>query len=174
VLREDLKTHDGKVTEPGFLAVAAHRLGERLFQVKTPVLRQMADAAYKTASTAVDWIWGIRIPRHLKLGRRVRIWHYGCILLEAESIGDDVHIRQCTTFGALRGTETGDRSLPIIEDGTDFGAGSCVMGPVTVGRGALVGANSVVLKDIPPGTSVLGVPARTIPQFGLPNRTMAK
>jgi len=174
VLREDLKTHDGLLMEPGFWAVAAHRCGKRIGELRSPSLRTASEVAYKTASTAIDWVWGIRLPRQVKLGRRVRIWHYGCIVLEARSIGNDVHIRQCTTFGPLRGTDTSERALPIIEDGTDFGSGACVMGPVTVGRGSVVGANTLVVKDVPPGTSVLGVPARAIPQFGLPTRAVSK
>jgi serine O-acetyltransferase len=94
----------------------------------------------------------------------VRIWHNGSILLNARSIGNDVHIRHDTTFGALRAEDSADpQSLPVIEDEADIGSGACVLGSVTVGRGAIVGANSVVLKPVPPHTAVLGVPARIIP-----------
>jgi GT2 family glycosyltransferase/serine acetyltransferase len=173
LLTEDLATHGGSVFEPGFLAVAVHRFGKRAEAVQSPALRAVAEPAYKTASTLVDWVWGIRLPRTVQVGRRVRLWHYGCMVLQARSIGNDVHIRQCTTFGPLRGTSAEHAQLPVIEDGADLGSGACVMGPVTVGRNAMVGANTLVVKDVPAGSSVLGVPARAIPQFGLATRAPA-
>jgi serine O-acetyltransferase len=115
-------------------------------------------------ATAVDWVWGINVPRATRLGRRVRIWHNGSVLLEARSIGNDVQIRHDTTFGPRREADarTGE-NLPLIEDGADIGSGACVLGGVTVGAKAFVGANSVVLDSVPPGATVLGVPAKQIP-----------
>jgi serine O-acetyltransferase len=121
--------------------------------------------AHRVAATAIDWIWGIRLPLHVELGRRVRVWHHGCVLLNARAIGDDVHLRHNTTFGPLRGTGPDDdpSQLPIIEKGADIGSGACVLGPVRVGEGAIVGANTVVLKNVPDGATILGVPGRVIP-----------
>lgn len=164
LLAEDFETHDRSLLEPGFWAVAVHRLGSRLCNTRLPVLRGTVETTHNILSTAVDWIWGIKLPRTTRLGRRVRIWHCGAIVLNAQSIGNDVHIRQNTTFGSLR---TADASrvecLPVIEDGVELGSGACVLGGICLGRGAFVGANSVVLKTVPPGVTVFGVPARIIP-----------
>ena len=97
----------------------------------------------------------------MPVGRRVRIWHHSGMVLHARSIGNDVHIRQNTTFGvAHRGQ---NEALPVIEDGADIGCNVCVLGNVRIGAGAVVGAGSVVLTDVPPGTVAVGVPARVLP-----------
>jgi serine O-acetyltransferase len=124
------------------------------------------NVAYATMFTGVDWIWGIHLPRSVELGRRVRLWHNGCMLLTARSIGNDVHIRHDTTFGSLRSLRRGEddpQALPMIEDRADIGSGACVLGGVRVGHDAVIGANSVVLKNVAPNSTVLGVPARLVP-----------
>jgi serine O-acetyltransferase len=118
-------------------------------------------------ATAADWVWGIDLPRSAQVGRRVRIWHSGGMVLGARAIGNDVHLRHDTTFGPARGHGEYDAApldaLPAIEDRADIGSGVCVLGPVTVGHDAMVGANSLVLKSVPPHATVLGVPARIVP-----------
>ena len=95
--------------------------------------------------TAVDWVWGIHLPRSVQVGRRVRIWHNGCMVLSARAIGNDVHIRHDTTFGpaprlrATRHARAPLEELPVIEDRADIGSGVCVLGAVTVGHDAMVG-----------------------------------
>ncbi|HEX3698271.1 MAG TPA: glycosyltransferase [Polyangia bacterium] len=172
LLAEDFATHDRDLTAPGFWAVATHRIGARALDQSRPrAERAVLDIAYRALFTGIDWIWGIHLPRTVALGRRVRLWHNGSMLLTAKSIGNDVHLRHDTTFGPLRdrrpvSAETaasGGVELPTIEDGADIGSGVCVLGGVRVGRGAVVGANSVVLKNVPPNATVLGVPARIVP-----------
>jgi serine O-acetyltransferase len=164
LLREDLATYDGKWGDPGFLAVLVHRIGKHA-QVQKGAQRAVLAGAHRVASNAIDWVWGIRLPLHVELGRRVRIWHHGCVVLNARLIGDDVHLRHNTTLGPLRGSASADdaRLLPVIDDGADVGSGACILGPVRVGKGAIVGANTVVLKDVPDRATVLGVPGRVIP-----------
>jgi serine O-acetyltransferase len=165
LLAEDFATHDRLWLEPGFWAVAAHRLGTRVNRVNSTLLRRPLLTAQKALATAIDWVWGIHLPNSTCVGRRLRIWHQGSILLNARSIGDDVHIRHDTTFGPVRMADSGrPECLPIIEDGVDIGSGACVVGDVRVGKGAFVGANSVVMQQVPPGAVVFGVPARIIPR----------
>lgn len=163
LLAEDFATHDRDLLQPGFWAVAAHRVGCRAANVDLGPARLALEAAYKMAFTGIDWLWGIHLPRSVELGRRVRLWHNGCMLLTARSIGNDVHIRHDTTFGPARGTDGTPATLPVIEDRADIGSGACVLGGVRVGHDAVVGANTVVLKNVPPHATVLGVPARMIP-----------
>jgi serine O-acetyltransferase len=165
LLAEDFATHDRLWLEPGFWAVAAHRLGARASQVSPAILRRPFLAAHKVLATTIDWVWGISLPNATRVGRRFRIWHHGSILLNARSIGNDVHVRQDTTFGPVRMADAGrPECLPVIEDGADIGSGVCVVGDVHVGKGAFVGANSVVIQQVPPGAVAFGVPARIIPQ----------
>jgi serine O-acetyltransferase len=166
LIAEDFATHERKLSEPGFWAIALHRLGARIDAVKPAFARRPLELSHRLASTAVDWIWGINVPRTTRVGRRVHIWHNGSILLDARSIGNDVQIRHDTTFGPARAADgAGPESRPVIEDGADVGSGACVLGPVSVGRGAVVGANTVVLETVPPGVRVIGVPARVIPDW---------
>jgi serine O-acetyltransferase len=165
LLAEDFATHDKLWLEPGFWAVAVHRLGERSQRMQSAVLRQPLSLAHRLLSTGIDWVWGISLPSSVRLGRRVRIWHHGSILLNARAIGNDVHIRQDTTFGPLRDRDAArPECLPVVEDGADLGSGVCVLGEVRVGKGSFVGANSVVVQDVPTGATVFGVPARIIPK----------
>jgi len=164
LVAEDFATHDRDLTEPGFWAMLTHRIGTRIATLPEGVGRGVLDTAYRAAFTGVDWVWGIHLPRSVEVGRRVRLWHNGCMLLRARKIGNDVHIRHDTTFGPLRARgKTRDEELPTIEDRADIGSGACIMGAVEVGHDAVIGANSVVLKTVAPHSTVLGVPARPIP-----------
>jgi len=81
-------------------------------------------------------------------------------VLHAERIGDDVHIRQNTTFGIAR--KDALHQLPVIEARVDLGCGVAVLGPVIIGHDSMIGANAVVVKDVPPWSVAVGVPAKII------------
>ncbi len=164
LLAEDFHTHERSLVSPGFWALAAHRVGARVERVATPTARRTLETAHKLLATTVDWIWGIRVPQHTRVGRRVHIWHFGSLVLNARSIGNDVHIRHDTTFGPLRASHQERlETLPVIADEVDIGSGACILGGIEIGRGARVGANTVVIEPVPPGVTVFGVPGRVIP-----------
>ena len=160
--KEDLATHEGDLLAQGFWAVALHRFGNwRMGRSKLG--RLVYSPLYKTLYRVVEWTCGISLSYTVKLGRRVRIWHHGGMILGALSIGDDVHIRQNTTFGvARRGAPRWEK--PTIGDRADIGTGAVIVGPVTVGHDAKVGANAVVNKDVPPGRIAVGVPMKLLPE----------
>src|SRR3954470_19808995 len=160
LLREDLRTHAGKWLEQGFWAVAVHRFGNWRMGVRPRVLRLPFSILYKFLDKWVEWTCGISLPYTVKLGRRVRIWHYGGMILHARSIGDEVHIRQNTTFGIARNDHPYE--LPVIGDRVYIGCGVAVLGSVTVGHDSVIGANAVVLKDVPPNSVAVGVPAKVV------------
>jgi serine O-acetyltransferase len=162
LLGEDLRTYKHDLVSPGFWAVAIHRFGNWRMSIRPRLLRAPFSLTFRFLSKFAELCGGIHLPYTVRLGRRVRIWHHGGIVLHARSIGDDVHIRQNTTFGvALRDQE---RSIPTIEDRVDIGCGACVLGAVTIGHDSLIGANAVVVTDIPPHSTAVGVPARVIRQ----------
>lgn len=158
LLAEDYRTHDGLLLEPGLIAVAVHRFGNARMSVRPRVLRAPLTLAYRIAFTLVNWFWGIDLPYTVRLGRRVRLWHHGGMVLGARAIGDDVHIRHNTTFGILNRRELTGK--PIIGNRVEVGTGAVVLGAVTVGDDAVIGPNSVVLRDVRAGSVVMGVPAR--------------
>ncbi len=159
---EDFRTHQCKLFEQGFWAIRVHRFGRRIQRIRPRLLRAPFSLVYLAAARFVQWTCGISIHPAVELGRRVRIWHHSGIVITAVRIGDDVHIRQNTTIGSRRAGEP-DR-LPIVEDRVDIGCGACILGRVTVGHDSAIGANAVVLEDVPPHSIAIGVPARIIPR----------
>jgi serine O-acetyltransferase len=160
LLREDLRTHDGMLLEQGFWAVAVHRFGNWRMGIRPKLLRAPFSLFYKFLFKYVEWTCGITLPYTVKLGRRVRIWHHGGMILHARSIGSDVHIRHNTTLGVSR-THC-NYQLPIIEDRVDIGCGAALLGDITIGCDSVIGANAVVLRSVPAGSVAVGVPARIL------------
>ncbi|TWT97607.1 Serine acetyltransferase [Botrimarina colliarenosi] len=160
LVREDLRTHDGKLLEQGFWALAVHRFGNWRMGVRPKLLRAPFSIAYKLAYRFVEWTCGVSLPYTVRVGRRVRLWHHGGMILHADSVGDDVQIRQNTTFGVVRSDHNFE--LPTIAAGADIGAGACVLGAIRIGERAVIGANAVVLVDVPDDGVAVGVPAKVI------------
>jgi serine O-acetyltransferase len=158
LLREDCKTHGG-LFEQGFWALAVHRFGN--WRMSLPrLIRPLFTWKYRFMFKWIEWTCGITLPYTVIVGRRVHIWHHGGMILHAARIGDDVHIRQNTTFGIARKDRL--HELPTLEDRVDLGCGVAVLGAVTIGHDSVIGANAVVLKDVPPRSVAVGVPAKVI------------
>lgn len=164
--REDRANHYGSVWEQGFWALAVHRFGNWRMGIRPKLLRAPFSLLYKVLNKVVEWTCGISLPYTMAVGRNVRIWHHGGMIIHAARIGDRVQLRQNTTIGVARTDH--NYELPVIEDGVDIGAGAVIIGPIRVGRGAVIGANAVVNRDVPPYTVVAGVPARVIRQLPVP------
>ena len=160
LLREDLVTHDNNPFEQGFWAIAVHRFGNWRMGVRPRLVRIPLSLLYRFLYKWVEWTCGISIPYTVRLGRRVRIWHHSGIIINAYSIGNDVIMRQNTTMGiTARGD---DIAIPTIGDRVDIGSGVCIVGDVVVGNDSQIGANTLVISDVPAGASVVGVPARIV------------
>ncbi len=158
LLAEDFRTHDRRAFSSGFLAIALHRLANARMDIRPKILRAPFSLLYWIMFPFISRLLGIYLPYVTRLGRRVRIWHYGSIWLGARAIGDDVHIRHNTTLGVLNRNEL--EAKPIIGNRVELGVGTCIMGAVTVGDDSVIGPNSVVIKSLPPKSVVMGVPAR--------------
>jgi serine O-acetyltransferase len=103
----------------------------------------------------------IEIHPGAKIGRRVFIDHgCGCVIGETAVVGDDVTLYHGVTLGGIS-LEKGKRH-PTLGRGVIVGAGAQVLGPITVGDDARVGANAVVVKDVPPGVTMVGIPAKQV------------
>jgi len=109
-------------------------------------------------------IFGIEVPAKLSIGPGLIITHANGIVLGPARIGCNATIYQQVTLGALEADFFDPTSRPIIEDNVILAAGAKVLGPITVGSGCVIGANAVVLDDVPPNHLAVGVPARMTPR----------
>ncbi len=155
--REDFETHERDLLSQGLWAITVHRFGNWRMGIRSKILRLPFTIVYKFLYKCVEWTCGISLNYTVRVGRRVRIWHQGGMTLGALEIGNDVHIRQNTTFGVKR---RGDPRWmkPIIGDRCDIGAGAVIVGPITVGHDSTIGANVVLAKDVPPNSLVVVEP----------------
>ncbi len=160
LVAEDYRTHGRDVLSQGFWALFWHRFGNWRMSVRPKLLRAPLSLTYRLMSKLVEIMGGILLPYTTPVGRRVRLEHFGGMVLVPASIGSDVVIRQNTTMGISHAARPAAR--PVIEDHVDIGAGAVIVGDITVGLGAVVGANAVVTKSVPPLAVVGGVPARVI------------
>lgn len=170
LVAEDRRTQEHGVTSQGFWALFCHRFGNWRMSLPKPA-RLIATPLYRIWYKLVQIFGGIDLPYTVRVGRRVRLEHFGGMILIAESIGNDVIIRQNTTFGIKK--VEGEHLRPVIESSVDIGVGAVIIGGVTVGQGTVIGANAVVIKDVPAGSVAVGVPAKVrtkAPRDAAPSR----
>ncbi len=158
LVREDFITHECEFFAQGFWALFWHRFGNWRMSIRPRVVRMPLSLFYKVMFKACQWFGGIELPYTTYVGRRVKLEHFGGMILVAHRIGDDVIIRQNTTFGVARTNSEAGR--PVIGDRVDIGVGAVLIGKITVGDDVKIGANAVVLDDVEAGCVAVGVPAR--------------
>ena len=142
----------------GFQAVQAYRIGHWLWQ------QGRVDLAYFVQMRTSE-VFGVDIHPAARIGRGIMIDHAHSIVIgETAVVGDNVSMLHSVTLGGT-GKEDGDRH-PKIGDGVLIGAGAKVLGNITVGRCSRIAAGSVVLQEVPPCTTVAGVPARVVGEAG--------
>ncbi|CAB3746281.1 serine acetyltransferase [Burkholderia sp. MSh2] len=156
-LREDWRTYERDIWRQGLWVMAVYRFGRWRYRVRPRLLRRPLSLLYKFGKIASQILTGIDLPCETVVGRRLLIEHFGGIVISGDTvIGDDVVIRHGVTLG-LR--HRGTRGAPVVGNGVDIGAGAKILGPVRIGDGAVIGANAVVLDDVPPNALAAGVPA---------------
>ncbi|WP_129790802.1 serine O-acetyltransferase EpsC [Sphingosinicella sp. CPCC 101087] len=140
---------------PGVWALGMHRLAHWLFRGELYFLARFVNHLSRMLT-------GIDIHPGATIGRNFFIDHGYVVIGETADIGDDVTIYQHVTLGGTAPHEgIGGKRHPTICDGVVIGSGAQVLGPVTVGPRARIGANSVVTKDVPEGATMVGIPARS-------------
>lgn len=139
---------------PGVHAIIAYRLSHRLWKTNLRLLARIVSYLAKIMT-------GVEIHPGATIGQRVFIDHAtGVVIGETAEIGDDVTLYQGVTLGGTSLTK--GKRHPTLGSGVIVGSGAQVLGPISVGDNARIGANAVVLSDVPADTTVVGIPARQV------------
>lgn len=140
---------------PGVWAVAWHRVAHWLFEAEMYFLARLINHMAR-------FLTGIDIHPGAKIGRHLFIDHGFTVIGETADIGDNVTIYQCVTLGGTNPANgVGGKRHPTLCDNVIVGSGAQILGPITVGQRARVGANAVVTEDVPEGATMVGVKARS-------------
>ena len=144
---------------PGLHAIWLHRIAHWFWNHNFKLLARLI-------SHFSRWLTGIEIHPGAKIGRRFFIDHgMGVVIGETAEIGDDVTIYHQVTLGGTS-TKKGKRH-PTIGNNVVIGAGAKILGPVKIGDNCKIGANSVVIKDVPPNSTVVGIPGKVVKRNGI-------
>ncbi len=157
---EDWKAHARDSTRPGFRALAVHRFGN--YRMHWPLLpRAGLSIGYRMAYRFVRNHYGIELPYSARIGRNVVIEHQGGVVIHGNSvIGDGCILRQGVTLGNRHLDAPFD--APVLERRVNVGAGAKILGGVRIGENATIGANAVVLEDVPRDRTAVGIPAKLL------------
>ncbi len=144
---------------PGLHALLIHRLAHAAWRARLRLIGRLISHIGRALT-------GIELHPAARFGRRVFIDHgTGCVVGETAVVGDDVTLYHGVTLGGV--SLAREKRHPTLENGVIVGSGAQILGPVTVGENARIGANAVVLKDVPPGVTMVGIPAKQV----LPRQT---
>src|SRR3990170_2309065 len=143
---------------PGFHALLVHRFAHWLWRVRFKWLARLT-------SHLGRWLTGIEIHPGARIGRRFFIDHgMGVVIGETAEIGDDCTLYHGVTLGGT--TWKKGKRHPTLGRGVVVGAGAKILGPITIGEGAKIGSNAVVVKNVPAGAVATGIPARILQSEG--------
>jgi serine O-acetyltransferase len=145
--------------EQSIWAIWAYRSGRRILQWQDGPGKSVALKVFWLYYRLVETLTGITLPITASIGPGLRIWHFGNVIVHPEAvIGKNCTLRQGVTIG----NRHTDGPPPKIGDNVEFGAYAQVLGGISVGDNCRIGAMSLVLIDLPPGTTAVGVPAKII------------
>ncbi len=161
-IREDWRTYDRQLSRQGLWSMTLYRFGRWRYTIRWRLIRLPFSMLYKFLKPFCEIMTGIELPCEVTLGRRFRIDHFGGIIISGDAVfGDDCVVRNGVTVG-LR--HTGHRGSPVLGDRVDIGAGAKILGPIHIGNDVQIGANAVVIRDVPSNSIAVGVPARILPR----------
>jgi serine O-acetyltransferase len=159
-IREDWRAHDSRWSRHGFWVLVVYRFGRWRYGIKSRVVRIPFSFCYKVLKFWSEMLLGTELPCEAVIGRRLVIEHIGGIVVSGDAVfGDDCTLRNGVTVG-LR--HKGVRGSPHIGNRVDIGAGAKLLGPIHIGDDAAIGANAVVICDVPANSIAVGIPARIL------------
>lgn len=169
LVKEDWTTNSRELSSPGFQALLVYRVGSWGLG-KRPPLRHAVTLFYNIVYRLVRNLYGIDLPRHARVGRRLRVAHTGIVLAAQASIGSDCTLRHNVTIGRTdRHRREGNRA-PVVGNRVEFSPGVVAIGPVQIGNDVRLGPNSVIMSDIQAGHTVFASPSKILKPFGDPRQ----
>jgi serine O-acetyltransferase len=156
-VRSDLRSHSGDWGAQGFWALVIYRFGRWRYGIDSKWLRRPFSLIYRILYKIIQIITGIEFPCEVEVGKNFVIDHFGGIVVSGYArFGDNCRIRNGVVVGLSRAD---DPCAPQFGNNVDIGAGAKVLGRITVGDNVRIGANAVVLCDVPSNSIAVGVPA---------------
>jgi len=142
--------------------MVVYRFGRWRYTIKNPLLRKPLSVLYRFLYKCVQIVAGIELPCEVEVGRNFRIDHFGGIVISGFArFGDNCVLRNGVTVG-LRHVD--HPTAPRIGNNVDIGSGAKVLGAITIGDNVVIGANAVVITDVPSDCIAAGIPARVLPR----------
>ncbi|MDR7094474.1 serine O-acetyltransferase [Hydrogenophaga laconesensis] len=157
-IRADFEAHGRKWGAQGFWVMVVYRFGRWRYTIRPAIVRKPFSLMYKVLYKAVQMATGVELPCEVPVGKNFVIEHFGGIVISGFSaFGDNCRIRTGVVVGLAR---VEDPCAPVFGNNVDIGAGAKILGRIQVGDNVLIGANSVVVRDVPSNSIAVGVPAR--------------
>jgi serine O-acetyltransferase len=161
-IRADFNAHGRDAGAQGFWAMVIYRFGRWRYGVRPALLRKLCSFIYKVLYKIIQIITGIELPCEAIVGRNFVIDHFGGIIVSGYArFGDNCRIRNGVVVGLRRVEEP---AAPVIGNNVDIGAGAKLLGPIRIGDNSIIGANAVVIEDVPENSIAIGVPAVVKPR----------
>lgn len=167
-LAEAYQLHERRLFNPALWAVVTYRFGVWSLRRHFRPWRWFTSKIYGLMFFWINLITAIAIPREAEIGPAFHLVHHGNVKIHPQArIGARCGMMHDVTLGLSPGRE----GAPIVGDDVFIGAGAKIVGPVEIGDGAMIAANSLVINNVPAGATAIGVPARAMPgSRGAPKR----
>ncbi|HAU07308.1 MAG TPA: serine acetyltransferase [Gammaproteobacteria bacterium] len=162
-IRQDYAAHGYDGFRAGFRVLLVYRFGQWRMAIKSRLLRAPLSVIYRLCERHVRFKYGIELPYTVQLGQKVVFEHqHGIVIHGAAQIGDGCIIRQGVTIGNK--TLLQPHEAPQLGKRVNIGAGAKILGKIVIGDDVTIGANAVVIADVPAGAIVVGIPASIVEQ----------
>jgi serine O-acetyltransferase len=166
-LRDDFRAYDRNWGAQGFWVMIVYRFGRWRYGVKPSIVRKFFSLIYKILYKLVQILTGIELPCEATVGRNFIIDHFGGIIVSGYAkFGDNCRIRNGVVVGLRR---IDQKFAPVLGNNVDVGSGAKLLGRIQIGDNTIIGANAVVLSDVPANSIAVGVPAIVRPRKSEPS-----